>query len=413
VTPPATSAVTSTVTPPTLLLVHNNPVVLDSERMQVDRKFHEGMLNFGAQIRATLTTVNPLAAPGHRIMDPVVLPLRDLPYQVLGITLGRRGAVTSESAARLDAAIAQSRLVVGYGYGSAAMAKRQGKRYIAALEYDLNTQLIVTRTQAKDPLRAVVAQARCLQGWYGEMVPSMRDAYAVHCNGYPMHAQSAAYNTNRLMYLDSRMARGLVIAEDALRTRLQSLRGEPGKPGPLKRPLRLVYSGRYDPMKGALDAVKTAAACHAMGLEVEMDTWGQGELLGAMREAAAASQGRIRVHDALAFAQLVEQACMADAFVCCHIQGDPSCTYLESMGAGLPIAGYANAMWTAMAKDSKAGVVSASNTPESLAAALVKLVQTPGALEECSHHAQRFATAHAFEIEFARRTDAINAALSS
>ncbi|HSF76535.1 MAG TPA: hypothetical protein VLA84_22260 [Microcoleus sp.] len=31
-----------------------------------------------------------------------------------------------------------------------------------------------------------------------------------------------------------------------------------------------------------------------------------------------------------------------DLFVCCHRQGDPSCTYTETMAGGVPIVGSAN-----------------------------------------------------------------------
>ena len=391
-----------------LLLIHNNPVSIDGGTLRVDRKFHDGMLNYVASIRSPasaahpFTTVHPLAVEGDAVMDPVALPLAELPYRVLGIPVGR-GMVQPEGARLLDQAVAASALVVGYGYGSAAMAQRHGRRYIACLEYDLPTQLVVTKSFARDPLRALVAQARCLRDWKREMVPAMRSAHEIHCNGYPIHEAAAVYNPRRLLYFDSRMSASMVIGEDALNERLRTRTG---------RPTRLVYSGRYEPMKGALDAVKAADACRARGLDVTMDTWGQGSQAGAMREIAAASGGAIRVHDAIPFPELVKKTHDADVFVCCHIQSDPSCTYLESMGAGLPIVGYANRMWSAMAKDSLGGTVAARNTPDALAAALADLVNSPGAVEETSHRARRFAAAHAFEREFARRTDAINAALA-
>ncbi len=385
-----------------LLLIHNNPVAIDGGVLRVDRKFHDGMLNYVRHVHVPITTVHPLAAAGQAVMDPVALPLAGLPYRVLGIAVDRRGTVASEGRAKLDAAVAASRLVVGYGYGSAAMARHHGKRFIACLEYDLPTQLVVTKSFARDPLRALLAQAKCLRDWKREMVPAMRQAHQIHCNGYPIYHASEAYNPKRLLYFDSRMSADMVIAEGALEQRLRSRAG---------RPLRLVYTGRYEPMKGALDAVKAAAACRAGGLDVEMDTWGQGSQAGAMREVAAASGGRIRVHDAIPFPDLVTKTHEADVFVCCHIQSDPSCTYLESMGAGLPIVGYTNRMWSAMAKDSLGGVVTPRNTPDGLAQALAELTKFPPAIDELSRLARAFAAAHAFEVEFARRTDAINAAL--
>jgi glycosyltransferase involved in cell wall biosynthesis len=393
-----------------LLLIHNNPVGIDGGVLRVDRKFHDGMLNYVRHIRAPITTVHPLAAPGSPVMDPVTLPLAELPYRVVGIPVDRRGKVTRDGGVTLDAAVAASKLVVGYGYGSAEMAQRHRKRFVACLEYDLETQLVVVKSFARDPVRSLLAQARCRRDWRREMVPAMRSAWQIHCNGYPMYHASEAFNPKRLLYFDSRMSRDMVIADGALEQRLRA-RADPSAPPGTGRPTRLVYSGRYESMKGALDAVQAAAACRAMGLDVTMDTWGQGSQAAAMREVAAASGGAIRVHDAIPFPELVKKTHDADVFVCCHIQSDPSCTYLESMGAGLPIVGYANRMWRSMAKDSGAGVVSDANTPASLAHALVNLLKAPGAVEDCSRRARAFAAAHAFEVEFARRTDAINEAL--
>lgn len=241
-----------------------------------------------------------------------------------------------------------------------------------------------------------------MQDYIFEMVPAMKWAREVHCNGYPIFAAAARHNTRRLLYLDSRMSRDMVITTESLRERLAARR---------RRPVRMIYSGRYERMKGALDAVKAAALCKQRGLEFEMDCYGQGSLSTEMRAVAAAAGNSIRVHDAIPFPELVQRTHDADLFVCCHIQSDPSCTYLESMGAGLPIAGYSNRMWTAMAAASNAGIVTARNAPEAMADAITRLVANPEELDQMSRHAREFAASHTFEIEFQRRTDAINAAL--
>ncbi len=43
-----------------------------------------------------------------------------------------------------------------------------------------------------------------------------------------------------------------------------------------------------------------------------------------------------------------------DLFVCCHPQGDPSCTYLETMSCGVPIVGYANEAFEGLVRHSRA-----------------------------------------------------------
>jgi colanic acid/amylovoran biosynthesis glycosyltransferase len=391
-----------------LTLIHNNPVRVDGGVLRVDRKFHDGMLNYVRHIHGgaegKIVTVHPLPLEGDRVMDPVEIPIQDLPYKVLGLSMDRRNVLLAQDALKLDAQVAQSRVVVGYGYGTERMAKRHGKRLIACLEYDLQTQLVVIRAGSRDPARAAVGMLRCLREYRQAMVPAMRQAFEVHCNGYPIEKVAAAYNPKRLLYFDSRMSSDMVIGEQALAARL-ALRAD------ASRPLKLLYSGRYEPMKGALDAVKAAAECLRRGTRVTMDCYGQGSLLGAMREVAAAAGPAIRVFDAIPFPELVQKSLAADLFVCCHIQSDPSCTYLESMGAGLPIVGYANRMWTSMAQASQAGVVAASKTPLAVADAIAGCLTPPSRLAELSPNARRFAASHAFELEFARRTDAINTAL--
>jgi colanic acid/amylovoran biosynthesis glycosyltransferase len=109
-------------------------------------------------------------------------------------------------------------------------------------------------------------------------------------------------------------------------------------------PNQLLYSGRYEPMKGAHDAVLVAVECLRRGLNVEMHCYGQGNLRDAM-ERTATGWNRIHIHDPIPYPELVQLSQSFDLFVCCHVQGDPCCTCLESFGTGLPIVGYANRMW--------------------------------------------------------------------
>lgn len=87
----------------------------------------------------------------------------------------------------------------------------------------------------------------------------------MHCNGYPMHDQSKWFNSNRLLYFDSRMSADLVIPEDGLDDRLSAI-------GAANRPLRLLFSGRYDRVKGADDAVRVGIECGKRGLDISRCT---------------------------------------------------------------------------------------------------------------------------------------------
>ena len=101
-----------------------------------------------------------------------------------------------------------------------------------------------------------------------------------------------------------------------------------------------------------------------------------------------------------------------DIFVCCHIQNDPSCTYLESFGAGLPIVGYANRMWRRLSEESGAGFCSTLGDPVAVADDVYRLASDLELLSTLSERARRFAIEHTFERELKKRTDALNAALA-
>jgi colanic acid/amylovoran biosynthesis glycosyltransferase len=385
-----------------LTFIHNNPIELRDGVIRVDRKFHEGMLNYVRHIPVAITTVHPWLRPEQLVMDSIELSVNELPYRVTGVHVPDGIRLASEDQPTLEALIGASSLVVGFGYGAAVMAKRLGKPYVPILEYDLQTQLIVTRSHARSWLGGWKNMAMTYWHYRREMLPALQGAREVHCNGYPIFEAVADHNEHRLLYLDSRLTREMVISLESLRERLAQ-RGT--------RPLRLMYSGRYEPMKGALDAVQAAAELIRRGVDVEMDTYGQGSQAAAMQAVASKSAGRIRVHSVIPFPVLMKTSYGADIFIACHIQSDPSCTYLESLGAGIPIVGYRNRMWRGMARVSSAGVVVERDTPQAVADAVQTLLATPGELEACSERARAFARAHVFETEFLRRTDAINALL--
>ena len=237
-------------------------------------------------------------------------------------------------------------------------------------------------------------------------IPAMCRAYALHCNGYPVYDESRLFNKKRLLYFDSRMSEDMLIRKAQLDERLSGQRG---------RPLRLLYSGRYEPLKGAVDAVGVARECLKRGLNIEMHCYGQGSSRSEMRDIASDSicHGKVHVHGAIPYPELVEISRGFDVFVCCHIQSDPSCTYLESFGAGLPIVGYDNRMWRRLREDSLAGLSSPIGDPRSVAENIERLVSEDGMLVEMSKRARGFAAEHTFQTEFKRRTDDLNAALNT
>jgi colanic acid/amylovoran biosynthesis glycosyltransferase len=391
-----------------LTMIHSNHASIDDGVFRVDRKFHVGMLEYTRKIRAPLVTVHPEMVPGMQVMDMIGVPLDELPYGVMTLKADASARLMPGEATRLGDQVARSKLVYGGAFGGAKIARDLGVPYVLILEYDLATNIAVSTTQVSGLARKAVRTARALWHHASVHLADVRGASRIHCNGYPVFDESTRLNPDCLLYLDSRMAADLVIPVTALERRLSGREEHPS-------PLRLLYSGRFEPMKGAVDAVRVGLACLERGLDVEMHCYGQGSSRPEMDRLAAlpAAKGKIQIHDPVTYPELVRISHGFDAFVCCHTQNDPSCTYLETFGAGLPIVGYANRMWSRLSRESQVGFCSPMRQPDRVADGIQTLIADSPTLAAMSRRARQFALDHEFENEFGLRIDDLNVEYSA
>ena len=382
-----------------ITMVHSNPARVVDGILCVDRKFHTGMLAFCAALGGGMTTVHPLATQDCIGIDMIEIPLDALPYAVLVVE-------PDGDRASFQHLIESSTLVYGMGLGFERMAQACGVPYVMVAEYDLKTRIVASTSQVRSAARKSVRAARIAGDYFMHFAPDAKRAASVHCNGYPIYDALQSVNDNRVLYLDSRMSEDMVTSGEQLNVRLRD------RPS---RALRLLFSGRYEPLKGALDAVNVAISAIRRGLHVEMHTYGEGSQKDDMRRLVegAGMTAQVIVHDAIPDPELVEISRGFDVFVCCHIQGDPSCTYLEAFGAGLPIVGYDNRMWRRLCQESGAGLSVRMHDVEAVVGGLESIHSQSGLLEELSHRAREFAISHTLDREFAKRTDAIREALAS
>ena len=286
------------------------------------------------------------------------------------------------------------------------MARDVGVPYVLMIEYDLSSRISVCTTQVSSLTRKAIRTARCVWQHLNDHVPDVRGARRVHCNGYPIFEESKRINPECLLYLDSRMSADLIISEGALERRLAEREG---------RPLRLLFSGRFERIKGAADVVRVGLACLKRGLDIEMHCYGQGYLRPEMDRlvADAAASGKLHVHNPVTYPQLVELSRDFDLFVCCHIQNDPSTSYLEAFGSGLPIVGYGNQMWRRLNEESGVGFHSPMHQPDGVADDIQRLALDGSTLATMSRRARQFALDHAFEKVWQLRIEDLNAEYAS
>jgi len=263
-------------------------------------------------------------------------------------------------------------------------------------EYSLRTRLQIARCDARNPLRLLKRSV-----FEASTEELMRRAVAlsdgVQCNGTPTFDAYRGVSPDPLLFFDTRVKGGMMATEhDVVR------RGAPG-------PIRLVYSGRLIPIKGADHLLEVARHLAAFGVVFELTVYGGGNLVPEMRRVIDSQglAGRVKLAGVLDFETELVPAVKerADLFVCCHRQGDPSCTYLETMSCGVPIIGYDNEALRGIVGESHCGWLTPMDRPRELAMRIALLSRNRSALADHANAAIRFAKNHTFERTFERRIE--------
>lgn len=282
----------------------------------------------------------------------------------------------------------------------AGLCESIGVPLVFVAENTLPTRLQMVDANTRNPLLRL-RRGYWERGQERRNQASVRLATGVQCNGTPTFDAYRTINANPFLFFDTRTTAEMLIAPEELETRLASLKED--------RPLRLLFSGRLVAIKGADHLIRVAAELQRLGTPFEMTICGGGDQEPAMRAAIGASglERQVKMAGVLDFetelTPLVKR--WADLFVCCHRQGDPSCTYLETMACGAPIVGYDNEAFQGVVRESKAGWTTPMNQPGALAAKIHELNANRPAIAEGARQSLAFADGWTFERVFAARIE--------
>ncbi|MBK8267392.1 MAG: glycosyltransferase family 4 protein [Planctomycetes bacterium] len=278
------------------------------------------------------------------------------------------------------------------------ICRRIGVPVVCVIEYTLRTRRQIIASGTSNP---VLRLRRYL--WASRMErrrrKAIRLAAGLQCNGTPAYHLYGKLNCNPMLYFDNRSNQSMLASDATIANRTRHLIDG--------RPIRLAFSGRLAAMKGVNHLPRVANELRQSGVPFSLEIFGDGPLKQTIQQELTAINLLQNVHlrGTLDFAtELIPTLTESvDLFVCCHPQGDPSCTYLETMACGLPIVGYANEAFAGMVEMSGVGVASPINKPEFLARAIVDLNRGRPSLCQASLQARDFASRHTFEQTFLAR----------
>lgn len=273
---------------------------------------------------------------------------------------------------------------------------------ILVTELSLRTQLQILWTAATSLLHRLRSAAWHVME-YQRWTRIARRCAGVQCNGVPTFRHFRRVNRRSLLFFDTRSRAKDCATTEQVEQRIAAAqrRGFP----------RLVYTGRLVSIKGAEDLIQVAAELKARQFTFELWIAGDGDRRAAMEaQVQAAGLGsQVRFLGILDFKSQLLPMLMAEAdlFVCPHVQGDPSCTYVETMSAGVPIIGYANEALRGLVEFAGVGRTVRMRSPAALASAIIDEWKAPGRVLAESLASLSFARKHSFEVEFQRRAEHI------
>ncbi len=361
------------------------------------KKFLEGVMEY---VKSWPGTVSVWVQRDHRPnnnLDHVEIHPNELPFSLHWL----EGTGIARFYPGLDEADVVLAALVPKHVDLAELCVQRNIPLIYITEYSVMTRRQIVRAETRNPFLRWRREYWAL-GTEKRYRQSVSLAAGIQCNGLPTFSAYSELNQHSLLFFDTRVRISQLVELERLDKRLLSMRsGEP---------LRLGFSGRLIAMKGADHLPLVARELQRLGVPFTMDICGGGELEPTIQKEIRrfGLEDHVRMQGILDFENelLPFVSDGIDLFVCCHRQGDPSCTYLETYSCGVPIVGYANEAFSGLAVKSDvggAGWTTPMDNPTSLARKIAHLNTNLEKIEIASRQALAFAALHTFENTMVKR----------
>lgn len=373
---------------PTLRAITGRP-----GKVIVTKKLIDGVIEYQKYWDGPITVLVESTSSTSENLDNVVVAPGDLPFKLEVTDYSTIGMLLSSQPNTIVLAAENVRQ-----NNISAICRSIGIPVVYITEYSLRTRLRMVNVNTTNPIRRVRRHLwERLQK--NKEFRAIALAQGVQCNGTPTFKEYEKIQSSVLLFFDSRVSASMFATDTVVTNRTSHL---------LKNgPLRLFFSGRLNSIKGADHLVLVAHHLVKLGVPFQMEVAGNGQL----KESMVLQVEKIHLSDKIKFLGnldfktelLPHVIANADVFVCCHRQGDPSCTYLETMSCGVPIVGYDNEAFTGLVDLARSGWLVKMDRPDLLAERIRDLSNNRQEIATSSRQALIFARQHSFESTFRNR----------
>lgn len=379
-----------------LTLMPSVPVWRESSDFVFDRKFYDGILKYCSLWPGNVRCVMRQGNEEPPKFGLVTVKKEELPFEI---------QIVERCSQITEAHLADSSTVLASGDNYellhiSYLCKQKSIRCIYIIEYTLKTRLQIVALNAPTIFHRLKRSIFVLQQ-EKRRSKAFKLASGVQANGVPSFDSYSSKKKDDLLYFDNRVKPNEIITDGELGERLNQLK--------LKKPLRLAFSGRLIKIKGADDLMKVASLLDHTGIDFifmiygagDLDRYVQDQIIQKKLTKKVFLKGSVDFHSVLLPA-LKEHT---DLFICLHKQGDPSCTYIETLSCGLPIVGYDNEAFTGILSKKDIGWSAPIGNIKAIAKIIELLNIDRNLIAEKAKYSVEIAKDNDFEATFTRRID--------
>lgn len=289
-------------------------------------------------------------------------------------------------------------LASGDNFNDLNLARIAKSPIVYIIEYTLRTRVFINYFQLGISYRFLKSTIWLLKTEMQRRAAFSRSA-GLQANGRPAFDAYHRTVSPTLLYFDNRVAASQQATFAEIDAKAQHYLSF--------QPMRLVFSGRLERMKGADQLLRVIEALAHRKIDFNFDIFGEGRLR-SMMEAQIGMLGlgnRVKFHGPVRFNEVLIPFLKshADLFLCCHPQSDPSCTYIETLACGVPIAGYNNDAFRGILDLGDVGHAVTVNDAEALADVVDVLGRDRPRLHAMARATHTVVRDHSFEKTFQNR----------
>lgn len=362
-------------------------VLSEQGQLILMRRFLEGVGAYAERWSGSVTVFIRQAGWQVDGLDPVIFnpDEHDFNVELLPVEMNRLKERLSSAAVVLGT-LANDNLEIG------RLCQSAGTPLVWITETSVKTRAQIIDAQVHNLVRRLKRKAgNHLQEFHFRS--AITKASGVQCNGAPTYQAYKDINLNALLFFDSRVHQKMLLSEREIQTKAKHIAKG--------LPLRLAFSGRLTEIKGVEHLLRVAYQLKKLNIPYILNIFGDGNLKSRLASDIVRLELSSQVHlrGVLDFhtelLPTIQQS--VDLFLCCHLQGDPSCTYLETMACGIPIVGYANEAWQGMHDVTEAGWLVEMGNVKQMAETIANIHNNRSAWMSVALAARSFAAEHTFE----------------